>query len=817
MSEIKSFNDLKKRYPIQPNNKEMLLGRGTYGTVIKVEDQITNEWVAIKISEYKGVDRRSLKNEVELTNKVPLHANIAIYKDCYRLDTGLNISDFALMQYYRDGNLSELLKTQTLSGQQKEEIIRGILQGLGHLHSHKIVHRDLKPANILIAKDSAGKFIPKIADFGLSKMINLGDADNSDFGMSDGAGTPSYKAPEQIIGGEAKYNLDLWAFGVILFELITGEKPFVATKKEGSEQSSKLELEKKIVNVLLPDAKLNAILEPYQTIIRRCLVKDINLRARRASELLEILDGVEHLYQKAAQLLENKDYASLNDICNVIIAKKPNDKKALEYLKQADEKINAEKIELLLAKALELENTKQYAAALELYEGLKQNTDYIKSREALCKEALGKLEEIDSLTNKAEQLLQNNDLEKAYKIFETILSLEPGHLKAKTKVEFIAEKIVANKIAEAEELSKQGQYQASSNILLGSKYYGSFETRIKAILTKNNELKNIWETAERHFASKNYQKSQESYNVLQKKNPNHVGLESKLREIEAFLNEEIEVTDVFDVPEPIPRKDQPLIQKSTAKGEKNNTNKTYIYILGLSILLAGVYFYYKSNKHETTHAIIAEPKLIETSKPLTEVEISVKETEKEESNKESKKQPTVITTDNKYTDNISQAKYFQAKGDYKKAINYAQKALLFKPNDSEANQILRYCNNAIKASENSGYNNYITQASNYKVTGDYNNAITAAQKALSFKPNDSRAIQIINQCEAELIAAKKQNDDRQKNEKIKKLIANARGAYDNGDYMTAKAYCDAAQQLNPDGTLAGEVSRLTKAIKLMIN
>ncbi|GHB73582.1 serine/threonine-protein kinase [Persicitalea jodogahamensis] len=284
-----TYSDFRQRYPIQFGDDALWLGSGTYGKVIKVEDQVETEWVAVKISECRHGDARSLKDEVELARKVPRHANIARYDNCYRLQTEMGTSDFAIMKYYADGNLADLLKSHSLSDIELRELVRGILEGLKLLHRHRIVHRDFKPANILISRDNRGRLVPKIADFGLSKFVAEDEVNSSDFDLSDGRGTPAYKAPEQITGGTVSFNLDLWAFGVILYEMVTGEKPFSAGS-QASEPTQRREMENKIALVQLPD-RLNTIAEPFQSMIRRCLVKDIHKRARRPDELLTLLEN----------------------------------------------------------------------------------------------------------------------------------------------------------------------------------------------------------------------------------------------------------------------------------------------------------------------------------------------------------------------------------------------------------------------------------------------------------------------------------------------------------------------------------------------
>lgn len=318
-----SFSDFKKRYPIRANDDTMLLGSGSYGKVIKVEDQLETEWVAIKISEFKGDDSKSLQAEINLAKAIPRQTNIARYDACYRLETDTSLSDFAVMKYYQDGNLATLLKNERLTKTQVYDLTKGILLGLQHLHQNRIVHRDFKPANILISRDNGGRLIPKIADFGLSKLVGNDEIDSSDFDLSDGRGTPSYKAPEQIEGSRVSFNLDLWAFGVILYEIMLGEKPFNVDVRAVSEQAARRAVELKIIGVELPD-KIRHIPEPYQQIIRRCLVRDIHRRARKESELLDLLDNIPALLKEAQAFESQGNYDEARTLYEQILRCSPD-------------------------------------------------------------------------------------------------------------------------------------------------------------------------------------------------------------------------------------------------------------------------------------------------------------------------------------------------------------------------------------------------------------------------------------------------------------------------------------------------------------
>ncbi|UHG91054.1 serine/threonine-protein kinase [Spirosoma oryzicola] len=362
-----SFQDFKRRYPIRPNDEGALLGSGSYGRVIKVEDQLETEWVAIKISEFKGNDPKSLKAEVELAQRIARQANIARYDACYRLETDTSISDFAIMKYYQDGNLADLLRRQALTPAQIYDITKGILLGLQHLHRHRIVHRDFKPANILISRDNAGRFIPKIADFGLSKLVSDDELDSSDFDLSDGRGTPSYKAPEQIEGSRVSFNLDLWAFGVILYELLTGEKPFQADLRNSSEQSARREIEKKIITVDLP-ARVKQIEEPYQTMIRRCLVRDIHERVRKEDELLDLLDNIPQLLSEAQKRADRHEYEKAIPLFEQILTKREHHAAAQKGLESAKLGVNRQQLKKLLTEATNLTTQHRFEQAKTLYE-----------------------------------------------------------------------------------------------------------------------------------------------------------------------------------------------------------------------------------------------------------------------------------------------------------------------------------------------------------------------------------------------------------------------------------------------------------------
>lgn len=254
------------------------LGGGGFGTVYKAYDEDRDIYVAIKIAEQKVIQGKTftLAEELKASKAVPEHRNIAYYDKVYTFERPEGDYDYAIMQYYPDGSLKELIRQKKLSAAQKIRIAEGIVEGVRHLHRHDIIHRDLKPANILIAK-RGDEYIPKIADFGLSKLAHA--SQHSEISNSFAGGTLSYSAPEQLLGEKLRMNADLWSTAVILYELFTGELPFQAGSQTGSSGAREMEIREKILKAEIP-AAIHSIPEPWQTRIRSWLTKDPAHRPR---------------------------------------------------------------------------------------------------------------------------------------------------------------------------------------------------------------------------------------------------------------------------------------------------------------------------------------------------------------------------------------------------------------------------------------------------------------------------------------------------------------------------------------------------------
>ncbi|WP_342082893.1 serine/threonine-protein kinase [Dyadobacter sp. OTU695] len=277
-----TYEEFLKRYEFDTQDQKAMLGAGGFGSVYKAFDSVQKRFVAIKVAEVKH-EKFNLLYEKQIVDELDSHENVARYGNCYRFQFMPVRYDFAVLTFYQEGNLADVLKKYALTIPQKYQILEGVLKGVGHLHRHHIIHRDMKPQNVLMDRQG-DRWVPKLTDFGLSKLAdtNTRSVENSSIGLS-----VAYAAPEQIQNREIRHNVDLWAVGIIAYQMFVGDLPFDASRSM-SQESWNLEVSKLIVKGKVSE-KISQVPEPFRTIIKKCLMPDNAKRIQRAEELLEIL------------------------------------------------------------------------------------------------------------------------------------------------------------------------------------------------------------------------------------------------------------------------------------------------------------------------------------------------------------------------------------------------------------------------------------------------------------------------------------------------------------------------------------------------
>ncbi len=196
------------------------LGEGGMGVIFKAEDVKLKRIVAIKVlSESYAIDEESKQRFIYEAQ----HASSLQYNNIctiHEIDETEDGDIFIVMDYYEGQTLKSMINKKLLSINEILSITIQIAEGLGRAHEKGIIHRDIKSSNIFITKDGT----VKILDFGLAKRVDQTQYTRRDFKF----GTTNYMSPEQIKGGNVDHRTDIWSFGVLLYEMLTGKPPFQA-------------------------------------------------------------------------------------------------------------------------------------------------------------------------------------------------------------------------------------------------------------------------------------------------------------------------------------------------------------------------------------------------------------------------------------------------------------------------------------------------------------------------------------------------------------------------------------------------------------
>jgi serine/threonine protein kinase len=219
------------------------LGRGGMGAVYRVEHTMMKKELAMKLlhPELSRLDEvaRRFEREAEAAARLD-HPNIITVTDFGR-SAGLL---FLIMELCHGPSLTEVIRPdgehgRPLPATRALHILKQILRALEHAHASGVVHRDLKPDNIVLVERDGDPDFVKLLDFGIARLTTTqtapapSEAPRADTLTQAGMvfGTPEYLSPEQAMGEAADGRADLYAAGVILFEMLTGHRPFEAESK----------------------------------------------------------------------------------------------------------------------------------------------------------------------------------------------------------------------------------------------------------------------------------------------------------------------------------------------------------------------------------------------------------------------------------------------------------------------------------------------------------------------------------------------------------------------------------------------------------
>jgi serine/threonine protein kinase len=279
------------------------LGRGASATVYLGRDAFAGREVAIKVFALAGEEgglaapkrRNTFLNEAALVGRLQ-HPHIVSM-----LDAAVERDySYIVMEYVRGGTLSQFTSANTLLPLEKVvEVVFKASRALEYAHRQGVIHRDIKPANILVTRE----FDVKLSDFGVAI---LADATHTNL---RNVGSPAYMSPEQLSDEPLTHQTDIYSLGVVMFQLLTGRLPFVATSHPS--------LMYQIVNHRAPAVRSlrQDLPEAAEAIVSRALQKNLAVRYQSWIDFGKDLAGlVRHLEVPREELSDTRKFHMLRNL-----------------------------------------------------------------------------------------------------------------------------------------------------------------------------------------------------------------------------------------------------------------------------------------------------------------------------------------------------------------------------------------------------------------------------------------------------------------------------------------------------------------------
>jgi eukaryotic-like serine/threonine-protein kinase len=279
------------RYEVKKN-----IGEGGMGVIYLAIQHPIGRRVALKILSTEFSDdshmMKRFLNEARIISTLK-HPNTVSLVDFGSL-TGGRL--FIAMEYIGGGQLRDLIDRGRVAQVPVLRMARQVLQSLAEAHAKGITHRDLKPENILLDNVAGEDFMVRVVDFGIAKLNPALMAEATSPPMFDAMatapgtrlGTPAYIPPEQAFAREIDGRADLYALGVVLFEMLTGHLPFKSDSSQGL-YLEHLHTPARAINEVAPDVDVDP---EVSTLVLRMMAKDKESRPGTCDEVIRVIDGV---------------------------------------------------------------------------------------------------------------------------------------------------------------------------------------------------------------------------------------------------------------------------------------------------------------------------------------------------------------------------------------------------------------------------------------------------------------------------------------------------------------------------------------------
>jgi serine/threonine protein kinase len=408
------------------------LGDGGFGSVYRGYDPTVERVVAIKVLTTQGDASLVSRFRSEAMTAGSFHHKniVTIYE--FGEDNG---SPFLAMEFLDGVDLQQIISNrserESLTLLEKLEIMAEAAQGLQCAHEHGVVHRDVKPGNIMRLKDGT----VKIMDFGIARLTDAAATRLTQTGFM--IGTVPYMAPEQFKSGDVDALCDIWAYGVVFYELLTGVAPFRADRP--AEVMYRITMEDPaMIDTLLPECP-----PALAANVMRLLAKD---RQNRIQSLDDFLLDVEpiiaslakreipELLKRAERLIEEDNVDGAQPVVGRLLKLDRSSKEARRLRERLRERSRIQairaRIDALVREADERARHRDFTAALEKLNSamlLDPGSPTLRSRLERIREEEERVRRADEAVSKGRRSLNEGDLTGAFAHFSEALAGDPGN------------------------------------------------------------------------------------------------------------------------------------------------------------------------------------------------------------------------------------------------------------------------------------------------------------------------------------------------------------------------------------------------------
>lgn len=272
------------------------LGQGAMGVVYKATDPLIDRIVAIKTISLNLAQEEREEYEARFYQEAKAagrlsHPNIVTIFDVGRSGDIAYIA----MEFLQGRELRDILNDgKLLPVDQALDIVAQVATGLAYAHDHDIVHRDVKPSNVMVGQDGH----VKITDFGIARMASAGVRTQTGMVL----GSPKYMSPEQVTGKVIDRRSDVFSLGVMLYEVLTGQPPFVGENVNAIMYQT-------LNAIPAPPSTLNpAVPDMLNFIVAKALAKDVDVRYQDAMELANDLRACRDSLSRTAPASSRESY-----------------------------------------------------------------------------------------------------------------------------------------------------------------------------------------------------------------------------------------------------------------------------------------------------------------------------------------------------------------------------------------------------------------------------------------------------------------------------------------------------------------------------